>query len=443
MLESFYSVPSLVAKEYNTGIMEKITSFADANLVLARYVPKSRSMSAPYTLERMQMLMAALGNPQNDLKVIHVAGTSGKTSTSYYVAAMLKAAGRRTGLTVSPHIDEVNERLQIDLEPLDEKAYCKVLSEFVGLVEATGLKPTYFELLVALAYWYFARQKVDYAVIEVGLGGLLDGTNVVERADKICVITDIGLDHTSVLGKTLPEITSQKAGIIHPHNVVFCYQQSAEVMDVIREVSRQQQGELHEVRLPSADMLPANLPLYQQRNWYLATHVFNYVLAQDKLTPVNAKDLQNTTKIRIPARMEIVQRGGKTLVIDGAHNGQKLAALGASLDALYGNQKVAVVFNLVQSSGIRLRTSLKSLTSFADHLIITTFETQQDFLRQSMNPRKIVEACKALGFSEIEIITEPAAAYRALLKRPEPIHVVTGSFYLLNHIRPLIFKQKP
>lgn len=417
-------------------------NFSQVREVLAQYVPKSRSMSAPYTLDRMQRLVMALGNPQDKLRVIHVAGTSGKTSTAYYIAALLKAAGKRVGLTVSPHIDEVNERLQIDLEPLPEQAFCRVFTEFVELIKQTGIKPTYFELLVALAYWYFARQKVDYAVIEVGLGGLLDGTNVVNRADKVCVITDIGLDHTSVLGKTLGEITAQKAGIIHPHNAVFSYQQGGEVMAVIREVSRQQQAELHEVRSPSTDMLPTDLPLYQQRNWYLARHVFDHVAERDGLPTLSPTDLQKTTQTPIPARMELIKRAGHTLVIDGAHNGQKLAALGASLEEMFGDQKIAVLFNLVQSSQLRLRTSLKALTAFADHLIITSFEAQQDFLRQSMNPRKVAEACRQLGFTDIEIVTNPPEAYQLLLKRPEPIRVVTGSFYLLNHIRPLIFKTK-
>ncbi len=421
--------------------MEILRDFTDVHAALARYVPKSRSMSAPYTLERMQQLMAALGNPQNNLKVIHVAGTSGKTSTSYYIAAMLKAAGLKIGLTISPHIDEVNERLQINLEPLAENTYCRVLSEFIEIVEATGIKPTYFELLVSLAYWYFARQKVDYAVIEVGMGGLLDGTNVVSGADKVCVITDIGLDHTSVLGKTLPEITAQKAGIIHPHNAVFCYQQSKEIMDVIREVSRQQQAELHEVRSPSADQLPDKLPLFQQRNWFLASHVYDYVAERDHLTLINAKDLQSTQSTQIPARMEIIKRGGSTLVIDGAHNGQKLAALGASLEDMFGKQKTVVLFSLVQSSNLRLRTSLKALTDFADHIIITSFETQEDFIKQSVNPRRMVEAFKSLNFESVEVITNPAEAYKALQKRPQPLKVVTGSFYLLNHIRPIIFKR--
>lgn len=421
--------------------MEKIKTFADAHKVLERYVPKSRSMSGAYTLDRMDKLMAALGNPQDKLKVIHIAGTSGKTSTAYYVAALLTASGQKTGLSVSPHIDEVNERLQINLKSMGEKSYCETLAEFTDIVEKSGIKPTYFELLVAMAYWEFARQQVDYAVMEVGMGGLLDGTNVAKRADKVCIITDIGLDHTSVLGKTIPEITSQKAGIIKPHNSVFVYQQNGEVMDVIREVCRQEQAELHEVRLPSDEMLPAHLPLYQKRNWYLANRAYAFVAERDKLPELSQDELNKTTKTYIPARMEIVQHQGKTIVLDGAHNAQKLKALSVSLKDRFGDQQIAVLFSLIQSSNLRLKTSLRVLTSFADHLIVTTFQSQQDFVKQSINPRRVVDYCKELGFENIEIIGEPSAAFRALLKRPEQVHVVTGSFYLMNHIRPLVFKD--
>lgn len=420
--------------------MEKIEDFTEVHKILERYVPKSRSMSAPYTLERIQKLMAALGNPQDKLKVIHVAGTSGKTSTAYYVAALLTAAGKKTGLSVSPHIDEVNERLQINLEPVPEKQYCETLAKFIQTVEKTGINPTYFELLVALAYWEFARRSVDYGVMEVGMGGLLDGTNIVNRHDKVCVIADIGLDHTSVLGKTLPEITAQKAGIITPHNTVFCYQQKEEIMRVIREVSQQQQADLHEVRLPSVEMLPARRPLFQQRNWYLATRVYDFLASRDSLGRLDIKAKQQTTKTYIPARMEIIRRQGKTLILDGAHNGQKLQALGTSLQTMFGKQKVAVLFSLIQSSNLRLKTSIRALTKFADYLIITSFTTQQDFMKQSINPRKVIAQCEELGFTNIKVISDPKVAYKELLKRPEPVLVVTGSFYLMNHVRPLVFR---
>ena len=186
--------------------MPQIHTLAEANLALRPFYDYSRTA---YTLDVMKALMEHLGNPQNQLRVLHVAGTSGKTSTAYYCAALLKEAGKKVGLSVSPHVDTVNERLQINGQPMPEAEFCKVLSEFLDVVAESGIKPSYFELLVAMTYWEFARQKVDYAVIEVGLGGLRDGTNVIERADKVCLITDIGLDHTEILGHTLTKITGE------------------------------------------------------------------------------------------------------------------------------------------------------------------------------------------------------------------------------------------
>lgn len=146
-----------------------IENFAEARKVLSAFVPTGKP--APYTLNRMFRLMKLLGDPQENYHVIHVAGTSGKTSTSYYLAALLAKSDKKVGLTVSPHVDEVNERLQINLKPLSEKDYTKALSEFLEIIHKARINPTYFELLIAFAFWEFARQKVDYAVVEVGLGG--------------------------------------------------------------------------------------------------------------------------------------------------------------------------------------------------------------------------------------------------------------------------------
>jgi dihydrofolate synthase/folylpolyglutamate synthase len=179
----------------NRGIMItmlRIETFSEASKLLAKFIPPDRPTS--YTLDRMEQLMDYLGNPQNRLSVIHIAGTSGKTSTSYYIAALLHATGKTVGLSVSPHIDTIAERAQIDLRPLEESDYCEQLGIFLELIEKSGIQPSYFEVLVAFMYWLFDRRGVDYAVVEVGLGGLLDGTNVVDRSDKVCVITDIGFD---------------------------------------------------------------------------------------------------------------------------------------------------------------------------------------------------------------------------------------------------------
>ncbi|GAC1388040.1 MAG: folylpolyglutamate synthase/dihydrofolate synthase family protein [Candidatus Saccharimonadales bacterium] len=415
-----------------------ITSFSQVHRIIGQYVPVARSMRDAYTLQNMDALMEKLGNPQDAVKVIHVAGTSGKTSTAYYMASLLNQAGCKVGLTVSPHISEVNERVQINLDPLSEAVFCREFTVFIKLLNQTNIKPTYFELLVAFAYWEFARQQVDYAVVEVGLGGLLDATNVVHRADKLCIITDIGLDHTDVLGNTVGAISAQKAGIIKPSNTVFTYEQNDEIMNVIRDVSDQQQATLHEVWPLKPSQLPKQLVLFQRRNWYLSLMTYDYLSKKDGLLELQEKQLEASTQISIPGRMETITMGQKTVIMDGAHNAQKMEAFARSVKFKYHRPPTAILLSLVQSKNFKMRTSLEQLIGLADHIIITSFETEQDMRKKSVRPIKIAEHCIDLGFDKITIISDPKMAFQALLDRPEKLLLVTGSFYLLNHIRPLL-----
>ena len=193
-----------------------IRNLSEANAALLPYVSQTPRMTGDdLKLERVMKLMDVLGNPQDKLPVIHIAGTSGKTSTGYYMAALLKAGGKKAGLTISPHIDSVNERVQIGGSPLPEAEFCSELGNFLEIIRGAGQSPSYFELLYAFALWVFVRRGVDYAVVETGLGGLLDATNVTGRADKVCIITDIGFDHEYVLGSGLAQIAAQKIGIVH------------------------------------------------------------------------------------------------------------------------------------------------------------------------------------------------------------------------------------
>jgi dihydrofolate synthase/folylpolyglutamate synthase len=155
-------------------------------------------------------LCAALDNPQNKFKSIHVAGTNGKGSTSHMLASVLQEAGYKVGLYTSPHIKDFRERIKINGQKI-EKQFVVHFTENIK-TKITEIQPSFFEITVAMAFAYFAKQQVDIAVIEVGLGGLLDSTNVI--IPELCVITNIGLDHTNLLGTTLPEIATQKAGII-------------------------------------------------------------------------------------------------------------------------------------------------------------------------------------------------------------------------------------
>ena len=418
-------------------MLDMIRTFADAHRVLHSFynIPGTNT----YTLDRMQALMEYLGNPQDKLCIVHVAGTSGKTSTSYYVAGLLCATGASVGLTVSPHVDEVNERVQINGIPLPEVVFCKDLNDFIDVVHDSGITPSYFELLTAFAYWEFARQGLDYAVMEVGLGGLLDATNVVSRKDKVCVITDLGLDHVDILGKTLPEITKQKAGIITEGNHVFIHKQDLEVMHVIEEVCRQNSAVLHTYSSDKDDFLAElRLPLFQQRNMHLAIQVAAYVLDRDKQSKLTREQIRGVASIQVPARMEIFKLVGKTLIIDGSHNSQKLRALTNSISSEFHNQSIYALVAFVSGDDQRWQTGLDVLMYLVDGLIVTSFTSNQDFPKQSVDPDKIVEYCHKQGFTNLVVEKEPEKAFGLLTKQSQDLLLVTGSFYLLNHIRPLI-----
>lgn len=419
--------------------MQAIRNFGDVHQVLREQTLRTADLKVAYTLDRMRQLMAALGNPQNSYRVIHVAGTSGKTSTCYYIAALLHAAGNKVGLTVSPHVDEVNERVQIDMQALPEADFCKRLSTFIAKVEATEITPTYFELLVAFAYWTFAEEKVDFAVVETGLGGLLDGTNVVTQPGKFCVITDIGLDHTATLGNTIGEIARQKAGIIQPNNSLFMYKQSGDVMSHIRRAAHLQHAIVHEITDASSHPpLDSSVPIFQQRNWRLARFVYDAVAQDEGWAPLTSDQLLDTQNTYIPARMEVQTIAGKSFVMDGAHNAQKLQALTTSLQARFPDQYFAILLGFGEDKQDTILAGLEVLLPLASHVIVTNFDAGQDVPKKSMDPHKVLKIIRQLGFASAEVIANPKVAFDTLQTLPEPVLLATGSFYLLNHIRPLL-----
>ncbi|TAL14687.1 hypothetical protein EPN95_02170 [Patescibacteria group bacterium] len=414
--------------------MATLKTFSDVHAALSRYIPLEPS-TKPYTLDTIKKLMEYLGNPQDQLKVIHVAGTSGKTSTAYYLAALLDAAGYTTGLTISPHIDEINDRTQINLKPLSEDEYSRELGEFLDLVDASGLKPSHFEVLVAFSYWVFHKKQIDYAVVEVGLGGLLDGTNVVTRADKVCVITDIGLDHVDVLGDTLAKIAAQKAGIIQTGNTVFVNQQSPEIIDVIRAAANKKQATLHLIE-PEQDSTLDYLPKFQQRNFSLAREVISDTIGHQLTT----EQIQNAAHAYIPARMEIVSYQGKTLVMDGAHNEQKITALVQAMKQQFPNESVALLVSFGQNKQSSVQKSLEILHELGNDVIITTFKKGQDEIRLSMDIDELAEYAKMAGFVSVVVEPDQYKALELLKQSDHKIGLIAGSFYLLESYRPTIFK---
>lgn len=411
-----------------------INNFQQANEVLAGFVPNTKKPGS-YNLDRMVKLMDLLDNPQEKVQVIHVAGTAGKTSTTYYIASFLKVAGKKVGHTVSPHISQVNERVQIGLEPLSEEKFCKYLSEFLQIPGVKELELTYFEVLVGMAFWVFAKEKVDYAVVEVGLGGLLDGTNVVDRPDKICVITDIDYDHVHVLGKTLPEIAVQKAGIIRRNNEVFMLNQQAEIQDVVKRRVADNDANLHIAKQTKG--LDLDLPIYQQRNFFLASQVYDFVAKKANLKNLTDTDIDEVKQVVIPGRMEKIALGQKQIILDGAHNPAKFEMLALSLkESQASGEKITFVIGLVQAKSQYLDQIIETIKPIAETVICTKGFDQQDLPHTPLAPEVIAESCKKLGV-DFRLRDTPQSALSIAQQQEPNLIVVTGSLYLLGSFKRL------
>ena len=424
--------------------MSKITTLKEAEQALAKYYRSTSGSSrqAGYGLDTMRALMAFLGDPQNTLQVVHIAGTSGKTSTAYYTAALLKSAGFTVGLTVSPHVEALTDRVQMNGKPMHPKRFCADLEQFLALVEQSGLSPAYPLVLTAFALWEFARQKVDYAVVEVGVGGLLDSTNVVDRADKFCIITDIGFDHMHLLGNTLPEIADQKAGIIQLHNTVACYRQDDVILDQIKKRSQQKQADLHVIENDAPSPEAAELPLFQQRNFTLAKYAVSELLARDD-KELTSDMVKKAATIEVPGRMEEYRYAGKNIIFDGAHNPQKIDALMQSVAQKYPDAKVAAVVAFIEKDNHdtldRVEGCIKEMKPFVHSFIATQFGGEIDTPFASVSADIVAAVAKTEHIAHVETVSDPWQALQHALGGPESVVVVTGSFYLLNHTRtPLL-----
>ncbi len=311
-----------------------------------QYIHATQRFGSRLGLTSIRALLSRLGNPQDRLKYVHVAGTNGKGSVCAYLHAILQAAGLKTGLYTSPFIQRFTERIKIDDAEIPEDAIARITTRIQAAIadmEAEGIdSPTEFDLVTALALAYFAEQGCDIVVLEVGLGGRLDSTNVI-AAPAVAVITRLGLDHTDVLGDTLEQIAFEKAGIIKPGcDVVLCPQEP-EAEAVFEETCHSLGATPHRVDLSA--MQPTSFGLWGQQFTYGTHGIFSIrLLGEHQLT--NAAIALNTAfvlqhkgfpiteaAIRFglesavwPGRMELLQPAPPVLV-DGAHNVQGVAAL--------------------------------------------------------------------------------------------------------------------
>lgn len=407
----------------------------DVETELLLYAP-SQLYGGDMQLDRMKLLMEYLGNPQDDLKVIHVAGTSGKTSTTYYIRALLQASGLKTGLTISPHIATIRERIQINGELIEEDSFVDYFNEFYDGVQGFDPKPTFFELVTAFAYWVFKKEKVDYAIIETGLGGRLDATNVVERTDKVSIITPIGFDHTDILGNTLKSIAGEKAEIIQPGSKVFVSSQPAEVSEVLKSIAKDKSAEIEFVDV-SDDSL-TDLPSFQIQNFKLAFRVAKYVSARDDFT-LTSEAQKTLYKTQVPGRWEVYRVNNKTILLDGAHNPQKLEGFFESFrKSSFFTKRIVVVASLSEAPDRKISDCVKIMTDNSPKVVFTSFTLQRDVLRRSMSLDSVSDIVDAEKLRGVVFEQDAKKALKMALEGDEEVVVVTGSLYLVALLRPSV-----
>ncbi len=314
-------------------------------------------------LERTEALCAALGNPQEALRCIHVAGTNGKGSFCAMTAAVLRAAGFKVGLFTSPYIKTFNERMQIDGVPIADDELASLVEQMKPIVDGMPDKPTEFELITAVAFVYFRRHHCDVVVLEAGMGGRLDSTNII-RTPLLSVITGVALDHTAFLGDTVEAIAREKAGIIKPGRPVLLGGTDETVRRVVASVAAAQEAPLTAVEYASLSVTEATLDgtvfdygryravrlsllgTYQPFN---AAAVLCAVerLREQGLTIPDEAIYAGLAAVTWPARFELLHRYPPVL-FDGAHNAQGIEAAVAAVKHYFGSQRLLVVTGVLQ-----------------------------------------------------------------------------------------------
>lgn len=415
---------------YNLAL-DYLYSFVDYSLKHSSELAK-----ADFNLDRMRALVAELGDPQTKYPIIHVAGTKGKGSVCALSASALHAAGYKTGLYTSPHLLDYCERIQIDGQPVSHTDLTELVEEIRPVV-ARVPKLTTFEITTAIAFLYFARQKVDAAVIEVGLGGRLDATNVV--MPKVAVITSLSYDHMAVLGDTLAKIAGEKAGIIKLDVPVISAPQKDEALEVLIRVAKEREapmtlvgrdilyrgdghsldGQALQVQPVGGPFLDLTIPLlgaHQVENAAIAVAAL-WKLREQGLSISDAAVQKGFAKVEWPARFEIARRA-PPVIFDSAHNQDSFARLRQALDDYFPGLSVYLIFGASEDKNIpgmfaEIKPKVKRM-----------YITKADHPR-ALDPQKILDLAR-----QAEVPSEPVVPVEAALRRALESSEKDGSIVL-------------
>lgn len=396
-------------------------------------------------LERIRTLLHALGDPQKELKFVHVAGTNGKGSVCAYLASVLRCAGYRVGLCTSPFLEDFRERIQVDGKLIPPETLGELTELARPAAEAMEDHPTEFELITAVAMLYFRRCRCDIVVLEVGLGGALDASNVID-VPEAAVITAMGMDHAAILGPTLGDIAAAKAGIIKPGGAVVSFGGCPEADAVIRERCREQGAQLTEVDFSRLRVVGTGLDgtdlefapygalhvplvgLYQAKN--AAVAITTVEVLEKRGWEISRRALeQGLASVCWPGRLEVVRRAGPVILRDGAHNAHGMAATVESLRALFPGKKLTILMGVMADKDVE--DMLKLLAPIAGQVFTVRPESPRAMPAEELAAlvnRYGVPAVPCAGVAAgLQAAAEAAGADGAVC--------ALGSLYLVGEVR--------
>ncbi len=396
-------------------------------------------------LERIGALMRALGNPQDTLSFVHIAGSNGKGSVAAMTASVLQRAGYVTGLCTSPYIARFNERMRINGVPISDDALAAVTQRVLACAQGMHEPPTEFEMVSAITFSYFAERGCDIVVLEVGLGGRLDATNII-KAPTAAVITAIGLEHTALLGGTVEQIAAEKAGIIKPGSTVVVSDQPENILEVIAGICRERQVPMRVAkksaiqrlsqgpqgqRLRYNGMEDYDLPLlgaHQLQNACTVLSVIEALRQKGFAIPPKAV-AEGLASTRWPGRFELL-RQAPYFFVDGGHNPQCAEAVAATLGELFPGHKICFLLGVLTDKNVR--GIIEPVLPIAKRILTVT----------PPSPRAMeAEALSALLKCRYGIDAEPSASIaegvRKICAQAEPSDIVCayGSLYSVGEIR--------
>ena len=385
-------------------------------------IPKFRR---PLGNENLSALLENLNDPHRGIRFIHIAGTNGKGSTAAMTAEILKRAGYRTGLFTSPFIEVFNERIRINGESIPDAVLTEYASRVKSVMEGKNLPVSEFAFITAAAMLYFYEQRCDFVVLEAGMGGRLDATNVINESE-VSVICKIALDHTQYLGETIEEITREKCGIIKENGTVVAYPNEDNVTDIIKETADEKHASLYIADVKNTEGYTLSLMgAYQKYNAAVVLEILKTLREKGYKIPESAvKDgLKNTSW---PARFEYA---ADDVIIDGAHNLDGVKALKESLLSL----KKPITLVMAMMSDKSYGECVREIAPVAERFIATEID-----MPRCVSAEEIAEKAG----EDAMVIKDTAAAVKEAMRQNGGIVCICGSLYLAGEVKRILKKAR-